>query len=488
MLNHLLNRLKLILIVPFFVGSTIFYFVLEDYHETETFDFIQDNVAMFEAMQEYVGKYQKTTIKSLVEDGKLSKDYFDPTLMSSTFIISKINEIFHDKHKKNSAHIHEKLNFKFPSDNPTNPANKADAFESEILKKFNNSDITSYSQKIERNGKKLLFVALPVMKNTKACMQCHGDPKDAPKEMIEMYGDKNGFNEEIGQIRAINAVYSTIDSDDKMWNFFLMVEFMMLIIFFIIYLVVRYFLVQLTEKDKFIAKQSKFAAMGEMIGMIAHQWRQPLTGMSITTNNLLLDIELQDIDDKRLKDNLEVVNKQISYLSETIDDFKNFFRPDNKPERVNIAQVVKDSCMLIDSSIKSNAIEIKLSISDDLTILTQRNDVVQIILNLIKNSIDAYIENKIEDNKIIEITAVDNPKRIELFIKDYAGGIPKDTIEKIFDPYFSTKDNKNGTGLGLYMSKMIVEDHLCGYLDVQSKDASTTFKIVLIKKDVIDGY
>jgi C4-dicarboxylate-specific signal transduction histidine kinase len=223
--------------------------------------------------------------------------------------------------------------------------------------------------------------------------------------------------------------------------------------------------------------------MGEMIGMIAHQWRQPLTGMGMSINNLLLDIELQDVDEKRSQESLELINKQIAYLSTTIDDFKNFFKPGIEAETVNVAKLVRESCMIIDSSIKSSSVEIKLNISDDLTILTKKNDVTQIILNLVKNSMDAYEENKIE-NKIIEISAVDKPKRVEIIIKDYAGGIPKEIIDKIFDPYFSTKGKKNGTGLGLYMSKMIAEDHLCGYLDVETKGSSTTFKIELIKKGV----
>lgn len=482
MLTHLLNRLKIILIITFVCGSIVFYFVLKEYHEAETFDFIQENVTIFEATQQYVSKFQKTAIKKLVDDGRLSKDYFDPALMSSTYVISNIDKIFHEIHEKSSVHVHEELEFRFPSDNPTNLVNKADAFESEVLKKFNSSDISSYSQIIERDGEDVLFFALPVRKNTKECLQCHGNSKDAPKDMIDIYGDKNGFNEKVGEIRAINAVYSTIDSDGKMMIFFIAVELLMLSVFIAIYMIVRYFVIKLTEKDKFIAKQSKFAAMGEMISMIAHQWRQPLTGMSMTTNNLLLDIELQDIDEERFKDSLEIVNKQIEYLSSTIDDFKNFFRPEQKSEKVGIAKLVKESCMIIDSSLKSAGVEMKIDISDEITILTTKNDITQIILNLVKNSMDAYSENKIE-NKIIEISAVDKPNRVEIIVKDYAGGIPKEIIDKIFDPYFSTKDKKNGTGLGLYMSKMIIEDHLSGYLDVEVQGSSTTFKIKLIKKD-----
>lgn len=133
--------------------------------------------------------FKKIAVQKLVEDGRLSKDYFDSALMSSTYVISNIDNIFHDIHEKSSVHFHEKLEFKFPSDNPTNLTNKADTFESEVLKKFNSSDISSYSQIIERDGKDMLFFALPVRKNTKECLECHGNPKDAPKDMIEIRTD-----------------------------------------------------------------------------------------------------------------------------------------------------------------------------------------------------------------------------------------------------------------------------------------------------------
>ena len=221
--------------------------------------------------------------------------------------------------------------------------------------------------------------------------------------------------------------------------------------------------------------------MGEMISMIAHQWRQPLTGMSMTTNNLLLDIELQDIDEKRFKDSLEIVNKQIEYLSHTIDDFKNFFKPNIKSEAVDINKLIDDSCTIIDSTIKSNGIEIERNYLDGVTVVITKNDLIQIILNLLKNSMDAYVENKIE-NRIINISTNQTSQKAFIRVKDNAGGIPEEIIEKIFDPYFSTKDKKNGTGLGLYMSKMIIESHLNGQLLVETRDSSTTFTIILPKR------
>jgi len=243
---------------------------------------------------------------------------------------------------------------------------------------------------------------------------------------------------------------------------------------------------ELYDKNKLIVKQSRLAAMGEMISMIAHQWRQPLTGMGMTTDNLLLDIELQDIDENRFKENLELINKQIAYLSHTIDDFRNFFKPNSKIEKIKINTLIDESCQIINSTLKKNNIKIKKIDDNDITIMTKRNDLMQVILNLIKNSMDAYMINDLQD-RVIKISTNDDSKNIEIKIKDNAGGISDKIIEKVFDPYFSTKDKKHGTGLGLYMSKMIVENHFQGELLVNTVDNSTTFSIVIPKKGDING-
>ncbi|WP_415396417.1 DUF3365 domain-containing protein [Sulfurimonas sp. CS5] len=483
MLDKLLQKMTIIFIVTYLFGSTAFYVILDVYYEKEAYRLIRQNVLLSESMQKYVSDFQKPATYELINDYNISKDYFNPAILSSTFIIGHVDKIFQQKIVE-QEYIVDKIEFKFASDNPTNPLNKATAYESKILKLFNETDIKSYTEKIELNGKNYFFFALPSRKNTKACLRCHGDYNDAPKDMLKMYGTKNGFNEKEGHIRSINAIYSAVDSNNDKIIFFWIVEALMLFVFLSIYFTVRYFVVQLNKKDQFIAKQSRFAAMGEMISMIAHQWRQPLTGMSMTTNNLLLDIELKDIDEVRFSENLNLINKQIAYLSHTIDDFKNFFKPDNKEELVDVNAIIDESCHVISSTLKSNAINLQRDYDDDVNIITKKNDLIQIILNLVKNAMDAYVENKIEI-RVIKLSTKKTKENIEIIIQDSAGGIPKDILDKIFDPYFSTKDKKNGTGLGLYMSKMIVEDHLLGTLSVETKDDTTSFTIIIpVKKEI----
>ncbi len=477
----LLNKLKIIFVLIYLFSSVVLYFILDHYNYKTVQKLIQEELLMGSAIQKYVGEHQRPAIAKLINEGKLSSEYFDSALMSSTYIISHIQANFKASKMKGESNLYSHLDFKFASDNPTNPKNKANAFESKVLKKFNESDMEFYTEIVEHNGEKSLFYALKVQKNKQKCLQCHGEPDDAPKEMFATYGN-NGFHEKVGEIRAINAVYAPLDSAGNTVQFYTILNLFTILIYTLIYFTLRYFFIQLSQKDELLAKQSRFAALGEMIRMIAHKWRQPLTAISMSVNNLLLDYELGMSEEKNSKETLEMMNKQVTYLSTTIDDFKNFFRPDIKSEKIHLAKHIKDSCMIIDSTLKSSGVELQIDIAEDIVLVTKKNDITQIVLNLLKNAMDAYKENAIKE-RVVLISATQLHKSVLLSVKDNAGGIPKEIIDKIFDPYFSTKDKKNGTGLGLYMSKMIVENHLMGELSVVTQGQSTTFTIKLMKED-----
>jgi len=473
----LLMKIKIIFIVLYFIISIVLYFILSSFAKSDTVEMVDENLMMSKAINQYITEVQKPAVYDLIESGYLDKTYFNPELMSSTYIVSHIKDNFNTL--KGVTHS-DNFEYKFASNNPTNIMNKANAYEKTILQKFKDENLSKYSEIIDYKGKKTLVYALAVERNTQTCLQCHGNPDDAPRALVEMYGN-NGFHEKLGDLHAINLVYAPMSTIQSIWYKYTILNLFALIVTLIMYFTLRYFFMQLNAKDKLLSKQSRFASLGEMISMIAHQWRQPLTGMSMNINNLLLDYELGDSDEKRSRETLELINTQIVYLSSTIDDFKNFFRPDIKSDKVNLQELIKDSCMIIDSSLKSNGIHLHIDIEENIVLMTKKNDITQVVLNLIKNSMDAYKENNIKE-KDIYISAIERTKTVSINLKDNAGGIPKDIVEKIFDPYFSTKDKKNGTGLGLYMSKMIIEDHLAGELNVAVQEQSTIFTIVLNKE------
>jgi len=242
---------------------------------------------------------------------------------------------------------------------------------------------------------------------------------------------------------------------------------------------------ELHDKDEMMIAQSQNAAMGEMISMIAHQWRQPLSVISMAANNIMADIELESIEYKSLKDTALEITKQTNELSNTIDDFRDFFRPKKSKEIVSVHKVFDDAFNIINQSLENNNVFVIKDFQSEKEIETYSRELMQVILNILKNSKEILCEKEII-NKEITIRTYDYEDNVVIEISDNAGGIPKRFIPKIFDPYFSTKNDKTGTGLGLYMCKVIVEKHLNGRINATNKENGACFTIII--NDKKDGY
>ena len=202
------------------------------------------------------------------------------------------------------------------------------------------------------------------------------------------------------------------------------------------------------EKEKLLQTQSKLASMGEMIGAIAHQWRQPLNVLGLNTQLLIEDYLDGKIDEKYLENYEEKQMKIINFMSKTIDDFRNFFKVDKEKEKFSIKKAIEDVIEIVSAQLKNHNIEVILN-GDDFEINGYPSEFKQVILNVINNAKDAILANNIQNGKII-ITL----KEKYISIEDNAGGIPDEIKNRIFEPYFTTKEN--GTGIGLYMSKQII--------------------------------
>lgn len=480
-MRHLsLRTIALSMMAFFVVFSILFFTMLKAYYEEEAFKRIEYATRFDKAIQLYVNNIQKPKVYALIKHGWLQKDFFDPALISATYIANNINDYFIAQKSKKTVFA---VRMKFATDNPINMRNKANAFEYAVLQKFRNKGILDYRDRLVIEGKEHLFYALPVARNTQDCLECHGTRERAPKLMQQMYGDHDTFGEKVNDLHAIVAIYTPIDADNKaMMTFFWSIEGTMLFIFGLIYYLIHHYSRMISQKDALIARQTRFAAMGEMIGMIAHQWRQPLSGMGMTVNNLKLDIELSMIDEKKWESQLNVIEQQIAYLSQTIDDFRNFFKPNQSIVSFNLKQLIEDSLNVIASTLEKRGIEITVVCDNDLSIVVSHNDLMQVLLNLVKNSMDAYVDSKITPSPII-IEVQRKGSEIIIEVRDHAGGIPESIMNEIFNPYFSTKDDKNGTGLGLYMCKMIIEEHLRGKLEVRSEKGITEFLIILPIRD-----
>ena len=228
---------------------------------------------------------------------------------------------------------------------------------------------------------------------------------------------------------------------------------------------------KLREKDLVLNQQSKLAAMGEMLGNIAHQWRQPLSSISTLSSGIKLRKEMGMISDEQILNDLNNITKTTKILSQTIDDFRTFYS--NKKEKTNfeIKDTINESLDLVIASLRNKNITVEKDIQE-VKCFSYKNELVQVFLNIINNAKDALL--KIEENKYIFIKSkkVNNDITIEFY--DNAGGIDDTIVNRIFEPYFTTKHQTNGTGIGLYMSKNIIENSLNGKLTVQNH--SFTYK------------
>ena len=244
---------------------------------------------------------------------------------------------------------------------------------------------------------------------------------------------------------------------------------------------------ELRQKDEVLLQKQRMAAMGEMLSMIAHQWRQPLgainfalMGIEVKLASGHFNLETKDGREKflsYLEKKHQSINEYVQHLSTTTDDFRNFFNPNKSKELVPLTTPIENALSIVQMHMEKHGIEIVKDYQTETELRLYGNEVMQVILTLLKNAEDNFLINNIRDPKItIKTQKVNN--NLMISIGDNGGGIPKDVVDKIFQPYYSTKNEKHGTGLGLYMSRIIIEEHHNGNLDMENKDAGVSFKII----------
>ncbi len=245
---------------------------------------------------------------------------------------------------------------------------------------------------------------------------------------------------------------------------------------------------QIKKQEMQLLSQSRLAQMGEMISMIAHQWRQPLGAISATSINLRMKIELKMFDleadegrkecQKYFNESLENIEDYTQALTQTIDDFKNFYKKDKQEKLIKIEEPIRKAYNIIKTSLEVHNISIIEDCQSQKNIRVYAGELMQVILNILKNAQDNFLLNEITNPKLC-INTSDTNTGVKVVISDNGGGIDESIVNKIFDPYFSTKDEKNGTGLGLYMSKIIIEEHHAGSIEVVNVNNGACFTLLI---------
>jgi PAS domain S-box-containing protein len=247
------------------------------------------------------------------------------------------------------------------------------------------------------------------------------------------------------------------------------------------------------KNEQMMIQQSKMAAMGEMIGAIAHQWRQPLNTIGLLIQDIEDAFEFGELDKEYVEKTVSASMSQVKLMSKTIDDFRNFFRTSKEKEVFDVADAVNEVISILSAQLRHNYINFEIKIpqgdinvpqSDKFIFKGYHNELIQVILNIIHNAKDAVIESRQKGllgkhEGLVLIALSRENRKIRMEVSDNGGGIPEDVIERIFEPYFTTKPVGQGTGIGLYMSKVIIENNMGGRLYAENTDTGARFTIEL---------
>jgi signal transduction histidine kinase len=231
----------------------------------------------------------------------------------------------------------------------------------------------------------------------------------------------------------------------------------------------------LREKEQIFMQQSRQAAMGEMIGNIAHQWRQPLNTLGLMVQELPLVYDVGELSREFLQENVNKTMEIIRHMSQTIDDFRNFFKPDKEKVDFDVLAIVKKTISLVKGSFNERCIRLQVKDGDTTIVHGYPNEFSQVLLNILDNARDAFSEQAKAPQVTIDIRK-EGDKAI-IAITDNAGGIAEDDLARIFEPYFTTKGPDKGTGVGLFMAKNIIERNMGGRLSASNTAGGARFTI-----------
>ncbi|MGG7049009.1 MULTISPECIES: c-type heme family protein [unclassified Campylobacter] len=422
------------------------------------------------AVRDYVSNVQRPLIDQLKQSGDLSPEFFDPRLLSSSYITREIYEIQLQKQNINYS-------YKLIATDPLNPAHQGTPFEYEILENFKEKKYEEYSQIIYDSNASYIYVGLPIKNSQASCVVCH-NINSAPKKMIEQYKNIENFQGQVGDTIAMISFKIPVKhilSYHK--NEFIASAIALLIIVVVLLLFVfkiHQKVAKIKEQnEQLMINQSRLASMGEMIGNISHQWKQPLAQISSILINLELFNERGKLTKETLNEKIKETDEQVKFMSETIDDFKNFFNPNAPKSEFSSYTAISQAIKLLRAPLKKHCVNVLFEPEQNFTLFGNVNEIIQILINIINNAKEAFDGQEISE-KQVKISSLINENSKIITIENNAGNIDDSVINKIFEPNFTTK--KSGSGLGLYMSQMIIKKYN-GEISVRNVNNGVIFTI-----------
>lgn len=516
--NGLLGSLFLILLVIIFIIVVLFFKLEKNKQEFEghlTQDILHNAIDNFDNIMlartwnaSFGGVYVKA------KDGMKPNIYLhDNTVHSdNNETLVRINPAWMARQMSEIANKGENHYYKITSLKPINPVNKPDAFETEALEYFENNKNELYYWQFKKSGDVIeKFNFMGSLKVVESCLPCHAE---------------QGYK--VGDIRG--GIRISVPTDDYSQGMSFIqkennhMKGLVLIAGLIIFLLISFLMKKIythqnemiklnkeledkvllrtqdlaeinntlevrvakeveknRKKDEAMLAQSRYLAMGEILEMISHQWRQPITVIGIAADTLLINLELEIDNKDETKMELEHISAQIQKLSKIITDFSNLFESYEDENLIEPYNLVAEILNVMESSLKHYSIEVESKFESQGALMLIPRELFQVYWNIINNAKEILIEREVNNPKII-IAVEGNESEVIVHISDNAGGIKEEYMNKIFEPYFSTKDDLNGKGLGLYISKAIVNIHLHGSICAENSEEGAVFTVRIPKK------
>lgn len=408
-----------------------------------------------------------------------------------------INPAFMTRMISDIASLRDGFKLKITSNKLINKNNAPDEYEKTILDKFDDNLDVPYYWNVKDNT----FRFVGALKTEADCLKCHSHQGYKVGDVRGGISVSFDVKKEFNQLEMINK-------DKEQTIFFLIIAAIGSLITLLIYqkmqindekkisalnqtleikvkelddfnktleLKAKEEIAKQREKENLLIQQSKLAALGEMIGNIAHQWRQPISAVSAIIMNIKWTAIEQGVDKNFLDERMKEANEQLKYMSQTIDDFRTFFKPNKEKEYFDLKKEIKKAYKILKASLENENIDLQIHSNLVIDAYGYANEFSQVVLNIISNAKYVLLERKIENPKI-EIFLSKDEENIYCEIKDNAGGIEEKYIDRIFEPYFTTKEH-HGTGIGLYISKEIIRKHMKGSLRVKNTNEGASFVI-----------
>jgi signal transduction histidine kinase len=481
--RQILLKLLVAFLVSYLILLGIYWHESRGYAQRQAGKLMKDALLTHHAIHSFVEKFQRKEIYRLKQEGVLYKDFFLPELMSRTFAARTINDLLNEERKRAGE---PQIYFKLATNTPRNPLNLADSWESTLLARMNTGNLSEY-QEINRdnNGELRIFFALPIDPNNASCLICHGDPKNAPKEMLQRYGDTAGFWERNGEIRAMISMRVPLASYYKSANrIFVILSCVTLLVFTAIFYAITHFLRRIDRHEQMLIESEKMASLGRLVAGFAHEINTPI-GIAVgasthaleSSSEVRLMLRQEEVHEDDLLSRLDEIEQacKLTYsnLNRTAEMVRGFKRTAVDQTRgearlYNLREIIEDVVVSLHDRIKRSAVTVVVNAASDIQLYGRPGVVDQILTNLISNSLLHGFNNGDRTGQIT-ITARLDGNDIVIDHDDDGVGINQRAIQKLFEPFFTTARENGGSGLGLFICYNLVTAELKGSIKCYSE-------------------